>query len=77
MSLRLCTAVAMSCSVVMVLAGCSNDQGASGTQSGKLVKLQGAGASFPAPLYTTWFKEFMLNTIPSKSIINRSAAGAA
>ncbi len=58
MSLRLCTAVAMSCIVVMVLAGCSNDQGASGTQSGKLVKLQGAGASFPAPLYTKWFKEF-------------------
>src|SRR6185503_3042634 len=31
--------------------------GAAGTDSGP-VKLQGAGASFPAPLYSKWFKSY-------------------
>ena len=30
----------------------------SGCGSGNSVKLQGAGASFPAPLYTAWFKKY-------------------
>ena len=28
------------------------------SQAGSLVKLQGAGASFPAPLYGKWFKSY-------------------
>jgi phosphate transport system substrate-binding protein len=33
-------------------------QGAGGSGSGSFVKLQGAGASFPAPLYGKWFKAY-------------------
>jgi phosphate transport system substrate-binding protein len=33
-------------------------QGAAGSGSGGFVKLQGAGASFPAPLYGKWFKAY-------------------
>jgi ABC-type phosphate transport system substrate-binding protein len=32
--------------------------GCSGGSSGEAVKLQGAGASFPAPLYNKWFKDY-------------------
>jgi phosphate transport system substrate-binding protein len=43
--------------------GCSSGGGdggpsGSGGGGGKFVKLQGAGASFPAPLYNKWFKEY-------------------
>jgi phosphate transport system substrate-binding protein len=44
----LCCASLLLCSAI----GCS------GCSSGGSVKLQGAGASFPAPLYNKWFKEF-------------------
>jgi phosphate transport system substrate-binding protein len=40
---------------VLCLAGCNSNSSAG---SGNSVKLQGAGASFPAPLYTKWFKTF-------------------
>ncbi|MBV8206308.1 MAG: phosphate ABC transporter substrate-binding protein PstS [Acidobacteria bacterium] len=39
---------------VIGLTGCSSSNGSPGDG----VKLQGAGASFPAPLYTKWFKSF-------------------
>src|SRR5262245_2110481 len=40
-----------------ITAGCgSNTSGTGG--GGAIVKLQGAGASFPAPLYVKWFKDF-------------------
>jgi phosphate transport system substrate-binding protein len=39
---------------VLVLAACNKTASASGAG----VKLQGAGASFPAPLYTKWFKAY-------------------
>ena len=46
------------CSFIMAgcfsLASCSN----SGSQQGDQIKLQGAGASFPAPLYAKWFKTY-------------------
>ena len=32
--------------------------GSSERDAGGTVKLQGAGASFPAPLYRKWFKDF-------------------
>jgi len=44
-------AVALGCSGV----ACSSD---SGTSGGLQLKLQGAGATFPAPLYTKWFKAY-------------------
>jgi phosphate transport system substrate-binding protein len=40
---------------MFALAGCG---GGSPSQTAMTVKLQGAGASFPAPLYTKWFKAF-------------------
>jgi phosphate transport system substrate-binding protein len=41
--------------IVMLIAcnGCNNGQG-----STDVLKLQGAGASFPAPLYLKWFKAY-------------------
>jgi phosphate transport system substrate-binding protein len=41
-------------SAVLAISGC----GGKSDQSANTVKLQGAGASFPAPLYTKWFKEY-------------------
>ena len=46
-----------------VLIGCSPSGGggaggSDGSGGGEFVKLQGAGASFPAPLYNKWFKDF-------------------
>lgn len=43
-------------SVMIACGGKSPSTG--GGASGNGVKLQGAGASFPAPLYTKWFKSF-------------------
>jgi phosphate transport system substrate-binding protein len=40
-----------------VLAGCGGG-GAAGAPGATEVKLQGAGASFPAPLYNRWFKAY-------------------
>lgn len=46
--------LALSCAFVWFMAGlaCNSNSDANS------VKLQGAGASFPAPLYTKWFKDF-------------------
>lgn len=41
----------------VIAAGCSNNTSGTGG-GGAIVKLQGAGASFPAPLYVKWFKEY-------------------
>jgi len=41
--------------LLIATVGCNSNQSAGGGDS---VKLQGAGASFPAPLYTKWFKSF-------------------
>lgn len=45
---------------ILILAGCSSSTSDSGGDSATLanVKLQGSGASFPAPLYGRWFKEY-------------------
>ena len=39
------------CGVAIMLSGCAKG-------NADFVKLQGAGASFPAPLYASWFKKF-------------------
>ena len=40
------------------LASCSNSSSKREGKGASLVKLQGAGASFPAPLYNQWFKAY-------------------
>jgi phosphate transport system substrate-binding protein len=42
-------------SMAIVLSACNNK---TASASAGVVKLQGAGASFPAPLYTKWFKAY-------------------
>jgi phosphate transport system substrate-binding protein len=42
-------------SMAFVLSACNNKAASAGAG---VVKLQGAGASFPAPLYTKWFKAY-------------------
>src|SRR5262249_61159060 len=51
--------VAFVVTVIFALAmiGCSANKSAT-AEASSTVKLQGAGASFPAPLYTRWFKSF-------------------
>jgi phosphate transport system substrate-binding protein len=41
-----------------LVAGCSSSNSGGSAPGGKSVKLQGSGASFPAPLYTRWFQEY-------------------
>src|SRR5215813_10899443 len=43
---------------VFVLSSCSTGNAGGAADAGTPVKLQGAGASFPAPLYTKWFKAY-------------------
>src|SRR3984957_15850560 len=45
----------LSAALAVTLCGCGGD---SGQASAGAVKLQGAGASFPAPLYNRWFKQY-------------------
>lgn len=53
--------------LMTLLAGCSKPEGAPGksgsepsrkAERGGAITLQGSGASFPAPLYSRWFKDF-------------------
>jgi len=46
--------IILSIACAVLLAACSSKGGSSASS----VKLQGAGASFPAPLYNRWFKSF-------------------
>jgi phosphate transport system substrate-binding protein len=55
MKFRLSTLTIVSASLALVLAGCGGSASQTETSS---VKLQGAGASFPAPLYNKWFKAY-------------------
>ena len=52
MSKRLCTPFGAVLALAMSVAACG------GGGAGSTVKLQGAGASFPAPLYLKWFKTY-------------------
>jgi phosphate transport system substrate-binding protein len=46
--------------LILLLAACNNDKtpNAGAPGAANAVKLQGAGASFPAPLYVKWFRAF-------------------
>jgi phosphate transport system substrate-binding protein len=46
------------CSSIVLLSACGGTGAPGGSESGEAVKLQGAGASFPAPLYNKWFKSY-------------------
>ena len=80
MKLRLLTGFVLSACVVSLVA-CGSDassSAAAASPSATEVKLQGAGASFPAPLYSKWFKTYSAahqNVL--RSTTSRSAAAAA
>lgn len=61
MNIRTCCSSAVIALSIGVITGCdssSTDSGGGGTPTASSVKLQGSGASFPAPLYGRWFKEY-------------------
>src|SRR5215467_8035368 len=60
MSSRSAGSIVFSALVLFVLSSCSSapSSGGPAADAGAAVKLQGAGASFPAPLYTKWFKTY-------------------
>jgi phosphate transport system substrate-binding protein len=61
MRMRIVRSVALCAPFVLLLSACGGGArppaGSSGG-TGEAVKLQGAGASFPAPLYNKWFKAY-------------------
>src|SRR5262249_47576069 len=56
MKLRPSNAVVAIAGLALVVSGCGG--GTSDPAAASAVKLQGAGASFPAPLYSKWFKTY-------------------
>ncbi|HYY56914.1 MAG TPA: phosphate ABC transporter substrate-binding protein PstS [Pyrinomonadaceae bacterium] len=44
--------------VLSFVVGCSGERGGAGTGAGGQVRLQGAGATFPNPLYQKWLSEY-------------------
>ncbi len=62
---------------VLGLSSCgAGNSGSGAADSGATVKLQGAGASFPAPLYTNGSKRTAAAIRAFRSIISRSGAAA-
>jgi phosphate transport system substrate-binding protein len=57
MRMRFSTATLVS-SLVLMLSACGGTGAPGGSEPGEAVKLQGAGASFPALLYNKWFKSY-------------------
>src|SRR5689334_23295298 len=52
-------AIVLSVLALFILSSCSSaTSGGPAADAGAVIKLQGAGASFPAPLYTKWFKTY-------------------
>lgn len=64
MNVRRLACAAALCAVAVLLSGCAKSDSGKGAAGGgegageEFVKLQGAGASFPAPLYNHWFKKY-------------------
>ena len=54
MKLRVSVLSLAALTFALILSGCSSKA----SSSSSAVRLQGAGASFPAPLYTKWFKSY-------------------
>src|SRR5215475_8239618 len=58
-----------------ICAGCSSGGSTGGVKvEGEKVKLQGAGASFPAPLYAKWFKDY--KTAHKEVLIDYQSVGS-
>ena len=55
MRMRLATSLGLCAAFMLTLSACGGSGAAGGAET---VKLQGAGASFPAPLYNKWFKAY-------------------
>src|SRR6266702_2977723 len=60
-------------SVMLLAAGCSSNSSPSNS-SFKGTAMTGAGATFPAPVYTQWFKSFL--SVESGAKINYQAIGS-
>ena len=62
--------------IVMLGAACSSKKSTSGSGTGGFsgTPLTGAGATFPAPIYTKWFHDFL--SVESKAQINYQAIGS-
>src|SRR2546423_1571868 len=45
-------------SAIFALGWSSCNSNNAATDAGRMIKLQGAGASFPAPIYSKWFKSY-------------------
>ena len=56
--MRFSRSITVCASLVLILSACGGTGGAGGSAGGDAVTLQGAGASFPAPLYNKWFKSY-------------------
>ena len=63
-------------SVMLLAAGCSSNSSPSNStnSSFKGTAMTGAGATFPAPVYTQWFKSFL--SVESGAKINYQAIGS-
>ncbi len=58
MRMRFATSAGLCAAFIFTLSACGGGGASGGAGGGEAVKLQGAGASFPAPLYTKWFKAY-------------------
>jgi phosphate transport system substrate-binding protein len=56
--MRLYWSATLGLAFVLMLSACGGPPPSGGSDAGDAVKLQGAGASFPAPLYNKWFKSY-------------------
>lgn len=56
--MRLLRSVTLCSLLVLMLPACGGTGAPGGSEAGDAVRLQGAGASFPAPLYNRWFKSY-------------------
>jgi len=58
MRVRACVTLMLCAGVALAGSSCGGGAGSNDVAAATSVKLQGAGASFPAPLYTKWFKSY-------------------
>jgi phosphate transport system substrate-binding protein len=71
---NLASTAALLVAATLVAAACGGDSGASTNGKFRGVGLTGAGATFPQPIYDTWFKDF--RKVESGAKINYQAIGS-
>src|SRR6185503_10692209 len=57
-TIALAAATAVIAAVAALSAGCAKKGGEGGNASGETAQLNGAGATFPTPLYSKWTSEY-------------------